>query len=248
MNVFVPIFESVNMVQYESADDLPASAPEGTIAIIVVAAITRVFVGPHPPASPLNMDKWVWTGSQSQAPIQFNDEISFYPRAVYQYNNRTHVWVLKPGYVFTSGAWVELSMYVYDNGEEILETVSEYGASADVTFIKQASYIEGQAVYNVNNVYDWLYTDDPIDLTDVSTLYIKSSGSGTYFSGWFGVSGAKNGSAFIAQVALGTSELVRSVDVSSLTGDYYIGVKWGHSANAGSGGERLYVNEMYLER
>ena len=246
MNIVVPMKESLNITNYADAGSLPASSAEGAIAIIITNDIVTAYASAEEPDSPVTGDVWVWIGSHSQAPVAFDEFITLHPIALYRYNGST--WVVKPGYVYTGGSWVELTLYVYNNGEEIFSTFSTYGTEPDVTYIMQSAFIEGRAVYDVNAVYKWLYTDDPIDLTNLSTIYIKSSGSGTYYSAWFGVDGARDGSAFTSQVVLGTAETTRSLDVSSLSGEYYLGIKFGHTANAGSGGERLYVNEIYLER
>ncbi len=228
----------LNVKAYAAVGNLPASDMEGAIAMITSTAIGDVYASADAPVSPASGDVWAWLGGESLAPVVLGDEITLHPRAVYQWSGSA--WVLRESYVYTGSAWVEVTLYVYDNGAEILATISKHSASdANCYITKESARILVRLYTTLDYKYMWVSTDNAIDLTDVSTIRFKISGTINTQLG--GIGSVRNSHA--AYVAL-TGD--NTLDVSAYSGLYYINFYY-YIPNSG-GTQTGYINEIELER
>jgi hypothetical protein len=136
--------------------------------------------------------------------------------------------------------------YFYDLGDEktivtggwvVGSSQTQSGASG--TQSKEIDHLKlYTASTNVNNAWRTYVTELPINLTDISLLKIdwEIAVTGTVTNqARFGVGTVKTDDSFAAQIIHTDSSVARGIetlDVSSLTGNYYIKL-WGFAAGAG---------------
>ena len=214
----------VKAISIGSAANLPVSAKDGTIAVITALAIHDVHVQASAPSSPNSGDLWIWAGGESRAPLALSNYITLYPRASFQWTGST--WSLKVSYARVSGSWIELTLSVYENGHDILAVTSLYSSEdgANCFITKETSRIFVHNDVPGDHKGMWVSTETPIDLTNVSSIR---------FNGYFSSDGDRKagvGSTKGAQesyVNLPTTRGDVSLDVSGLTGSYYINFWFG---------------------
>lgn len=104
------------------------------------------------------------------------------------------------------------------------------------------------ATYNAENIYistnNCAGTSNAIDLTNYSTIYYvsRSQSTSNLKNPWLGVASSKNLSNYAFRIFPdSTTEIIRSADISNLTGSYYIAAI--SSSSDGYG----YAYEIYLE-
>lgn len=249
MPIIIPVGGSgganLDITAYSAVGSLPASDDEGAMAVITSTALGDVYISADAPVSPSSGDVWVWIGGQSPAPIALTDLLTIHPRACYQYNGSN--WAALESYVYSDSAWVELSLIVYDYGAEILSAMTQrsFGGNqvSTVTYTEQSG-----AVYILRtSTGDWGYrcysTDQAIDLTDISTIrmtYTRTSGLTLrlYVSG---TNSSYNATASVEGSS--GSNLTVNLNVSALSGLYYIGLYSG-CWNETNGNGYLYKIEL----
>ena len=233
----------VTAIAVENAENLPASAKEGTIAVITDTAVGNVYIQNTEPDSPAVGDVWVNTGVTSQAPIQIGN-VTLYPSAAKQYGDG--VWAPAIAKVYLNGAWVELiSGMLYDSGNEFDAvtggwSITNKGSKAeDYILVGSSSLTANQSSYATHA--------KPVDFTDFNTLEVHFTSARSNTSvGYIQVrvydesekqvlsANAVSGSATV------TDKLV-VMDISALEGKYYVRVV----ANHGSGGETKNVQGQF---
>ena len=135
-------------------------------------------------------------------------------------------------------------LYIYNRGY-INTTLTGGLTNSGYTY---ASTALTPATYNAENIYissnNCAGTSNAIDLTNYSTIYYvsRSQSTSTIRNPWLGVSSSKNLSNYSIRIFPdSTTEIIRSADISNLTGSYYI------AAISSSGDGYGYVYEIYLE-
>lgn len=218
----------------------PSNPIEDTIWINTDVPITKVEFNPSKPDSP--QQGWVnipsgsnsWTTPNLDVSKIQNIDIFRFPRTAYQYVN--DVWIYKEAKIYKSGAWVDLAAYLYRLGSQCTEITGGWTASG----IKAGSSWTATAptiTFNSNNMYTYLaggsgsgiagftHTKNKIDLTDISTIIFNGSVTvSSDFSPALCVASTVSSSAALNTAAVHWNLIDgATLDVSNLTGSYYIG-------------------------
>lgn len=225
------------VVAYESADLLPASASENTIAVITADPISSWIFSPTEPEAPAEGMAWITTALSST--VAFNamkkNTLTVFPVTVSQYV--AGVWEPRTAKSFQAGAWVDWVVCLYDNGvrsEGYGWTEKKTPAAAVVEYEENRITVAtvGQQTSEAYVVVG------PIDLTqldhlrvtgnfglasdgeyrNIAVLFVASTSNASY----------KNAAA-ITSYFTGTAENLPAgyeynleLDVRSLTGAYYV--------------------------
>ncbi|MBM7577658.1 hypothetical protein [Jeotgalibacillus terrae] len=149
-----------------------------------------------------------------------------------------------------SGVWKEFMQYlvqIYKEGIEYIPMVQARLGGTGSFVEKRASDIRIRSGGQFNNENTSVATDIPIDLTNLSTLYVDWAASGP---GDFSVaiSPVKNSyfQSYTARIRNGSnfSRRVQSLDISSLSGEYYIIV---HCVSGNLNFADVYLYELRIE-
>lgn len=224
---------------YSTEAALLADTPkENTVGIVTETAITDyAFAVENPFSSSSAQAGSVWIKTSSTSPAPFGalkkSTLMVYPIASYQYVGSS--WVEKTMKVYKSGGWASLTTWLYNNGTTVVPWTSYLGdsrASRSVTlntdsvdiFGFGSSQGSGSAAFE---------TTSSCDLTSVDTIYFKcyTGGGGTKrlyvkstkctASGGVGANALVGGDVQV-DVTNTVTQLI-SLDVSNLTGSFYIG-------------------------
>ena len=213
---------------YPSEVELKANNPkEITIGVITITTMTSWVFSATEPSEPEVGMVWFPVGKFSKS--EFNalkkNTLQVYPLTAKQYEGGK--WVDKVAYSYQNGVWTQwLAGYYYKAG--VGSTVGEWQAKYQTGNTQNSiEFNEDGIKYNFNHAdYSALIAFSPIqDLTNVSKLVFRLRGNNT----WFRVGAASavfdaGSNHFVAQseVDYFTGEQEVSVDVSSLSGNYYI--------------------------
>ena len=224
----------------------PSSPSENDIWVNTSTAIGNHFISAYEPASPSEGDIWITTGTPSSIPFNIltgSDEIYVYPQAVFQYISGS--WVIRPEVkIYQNSAWQDFlyAIYWYSNQNGFqLERKSGAWLGNNSTLPSSTSgddddgYHYWRVYQNAGNASWGVATTGLVDLTDVKGIYYDfrivslgrdscgpavwkstpttSAATGTFTSDYLGV------------------RHVYSLDVSSLTGSYYVGWRGGTSGS-----------------
>ena len=238
---------SLSVTAYATVGGMPASANEGAIAVITSTAIAGVELSAATPTG-VTGKIWVWSGGVNSclAPIRFTDEVTVFPRAVYQYSAGGS-WILKESYVYTSGAWVKLTMFIYDNGVELLGSFTVASSGGDRTALtKETSRMAcrvGRTTTGTSNMN--LATVDAIDLTDVTAVRIKAVMATILETANLNISGSRTGADAAAAAITRSGALVTAtLDVSAFNGNYYVRVYMYDEGNYADSTSYIYEVEL----
>lgn len=213
------------VVQYTTTPT--GTAKENTIGIVTDTAITGWVMSAEQPVGVEGM-VWILLGTSSTAAFNADKKnvLNVYPLLASQYVGGE--WITVPAVSYLDGAWVEWLMYLYKEGDECTTVTGgweEAYASGDFynkkgKFVKNDTNITITASATQSVIF--AKTVNKIDVSDMKTLTIKASeitntaqfGLHTG-SDWNTISGFAS-SANINEV--GTT----SLDVSNVTGEYYV--------------------------
>lgn len=215
----------------------PSNASENTIWVNTSTAITSHVFSATESEKPAEGMVWFNIGTSCTAPINVlkKNTLMVYPTAVQQYVSGA--WVAKEAKTYQSGAWVDWIFYLYNSGN-IMEGITggwtaeqrswhptapdtsaptiDYGTDSMVITHKP-SYASGCIVY-INNA---------INLTDYSTLKIEGIfdvNRVTNFLGiWKDMSFGHTDGSSVAKLQLSDLTDIAELDISSLSGEHYIG-------------------------
>lgn len=157
---------------------------------------------------------------------------------------------------------LSFALFIYNVGDQCSSTTGGWGGNG--TYTLSATYIDvplasGGAYANVR-------TNTKIDLTDYQTLYFEWDGSinvgggGTNLTMWVAPNqisnnGVGNPSGATIQNKVGGGESqgthdlgVRQLDVSNLSGEYYIGFHGGRGGGSGDGWTKAHLLKAYLKK
>lgn len=186
---------------------------------------------------------WIFTGASSTTVFNAlkKNGIQVYPIFAKQYVSGA--WAKKDAKIYRSGSWQAFwDGTLYDNGTEIVFWQGAWKKNADHLFEDTA--------YSTYPKYE--YTREKIDLTNFSKLLITGScvGSGSTYKKplIFGIASAVSDttSTDVSTAELGwvSSATTKELNISSLTGSYYIFLC---SARCSTAGSKSYVYKVWLE-
>lgn len=233
------------VIAVASESALPTSAEENTIAVITTAAITSYVFSSTVPTSPVEGMVWFATGTAST--VGFNaikkDGLWVYPTGCQQYVSGA--WASKVAKIYQNGAWRVWSRYLYNAGDECVdETGGWIGQALGINSTYNNPTQPNVANANGKLTASLLGTSNTAggivrprlitDLTNVSTIKLTA----TYtvddaytvsrLCVWSAI-GAVWDTNVVAQANLTQSAPIGSgdcnalLDVSSLTGTYWVG-------------------------
>lgn len=187
---------------------------------------------------------WITTGAAGS--IKFSsslkNNIYIYPKVCNQWDGSK--FVKKAMSIYINGSWKKPQYVLYDNGN-MVDCSGEWINGSNFT-------------KNTNNLYTgtdgWGYTAEKIDLTPYSKIYAEGNFSASYGASSVSIAIFSNkpvqipdGGWSSSQVVLqhsqsqssGTYSIQRVIDISSLSGSYYIAL--GHRGYAGTSWTKIYL-------
>lgn len=204
----------------------PASPKENTIWINTNTTITSYVFSATQPTGSAGM-VWISIGTSSTG--EFNalkkNSIQVYPISAKQYVSGA--WVGKEAKSYQGGKWVDWVTYLFNNGDEC--TAQTGGWSGAWTNANGYFYVECKG----NTTWYPEYTANKIDLTKAKTLKINyeiiDTGGALQYSMRLGLLSAKPSStalssapSYASSVVCGETEKQAVLDVSAITGEYYV--------------------------
>ena len=154
-------------------------------------------------------------------------------------------------------------LFIYNLGDQCSSKTGGWGGNG--TFTLATSYIDVPLASG--GAYANVYTNVKIDLTDYKTLYFEWDGSiklgtgGTNLTMWVASTKISNAGVSIPSGAViqnvvgggGSSQEtyvlgVRQLDVSNLSGEYYIGFHGGRGGGSGDGWPKAHLLKAYLKK
>lgn len=235
---------SISVKAYASADELPITAKDGAIAVISATPVGTVFVQSAEPSVAKNGDLWISYGLTGSASVS-SGNVTIYPSYAFQYLNSS--WVKLPLFVWGNGKWNSPVTYLLNAEDEGVAVTGGWNLYGTVN--SMASKIpEGLKVSAANTGYQksGVQTKNAINVSDYSRIVFV--GRVTAYYSYFGtlagiqknkastVDEVTNNAAYVSINKSGEFSL--SLDVSSYTGDYYVGI---------TSGLEMIVTQIYME-
>lgn len=192
---------------------------------------------------------WILTGTSSS--VEFNalkkNGIRVYPLSAKQYISG--VWVDVEATTYQGGEWVDWILFLYNNGDEFLNITGGW-ERVNGTLTKNADNLTLTNVGASSSTYAVAYTANMIDLTNVKEIRVIASGTVTsdgLKSCCMAVTKTKTTTrtAAVAEVGFLATLQEHVLDVSSLTGSFYIGIM---AAGSSSRQTTAITKKMWMER
>lgn len=228
------------IIPYATEEALLAATPaENTIGVITEHKITSWIFAPSEPTAPAEGMLWIAVGTGSA--VGFNalkkNGIYLYLASCKQYVGGE--WVNIGAYIYQGGAWVQFSAEwsgeLFADGDEFIDITGGWTVSdGGVYFTNKKTIENGLLVFEAqeggSGAYAYMYTKNPIDLTGIANIsaniveHINPSDTEHTIAVWKTEPNTYNSvdTAASKQIS-GTDTGVHSVDVSSLSGLYYVG-------------------------
>lgn len=230
----------------------PAAPAEGTIWISTEADIGTYAVGYDQPAAPAEGDVWIEEGIESHRPLTVMEGESFliYPVRAWQYLDSA--WAEKTAMTYKDGGWWDWKKYLYDRGELYTRLTGGWkcagrrrvsGANVPQTSMEISDGClvgTAQVLNSSKGTGMFIRTLSAVKLTSYSLIRAKVSDiNGTARLGVMQQS--EQYLTLAASTDIDGTEQECSLDVSALSGSYYVGVAVEtESAEAGSIGAKLH--------
>lgn len=236
---------NVKVIAVASESALPTTAAENTIAVITTTGITSYVFASTAPTSPVEGMVWFATGTASA--VGFNavkrNGLWVYPTGCQQYVSGA--WVPKVAKIYQNGAWRVWSRHLYNAGDECVdETGGWIGQALGINTTYNNPTQPNVANANGKLTASLLGTSTTAggivrprlitDLTNVSTIKLTATYTAdnaytvSRLCVWSAI-GAVWDTNVVAQANLTQSAPIGSgdcnawLDVSSLTGTYWVG-------------------------
>lgn len=225
----------------------PSSPSENTIWINTSTTITSHVFSATEPENPVSGMAWISVGASSTVAFSVTEEnpVMVYPLSAKQYVSGA--WVDKTPKIYQNGAWSDWVTYVVNNG-----VVENFGFSTSarsdiqVGVTSESGYIN--AANSSSSSSTGITTDEKVDLTNLSMITIDidvtTCGTDAGNDAFAGVSllvmnGTRLSSAsklYDAVVSYAvtktTGRQTLMLDVSAISGAYYIGLGLGYPNSA----------------
>lgn len=211
---------------YAPETALPSVEKENTIAVFTDVEPTSHTFNATEPESPEEGMVWFLVGASSTVAFVATKKnpVMVYPLSAKQFVDGE--WVDKTAKTYQNGAWVSWITYIFDYGwinpytEFSCGTAQHDDVSQPITISYNTS---GYMVLNRRswNGNAWLYSNEAVDLTAIRKISCETGNIGSGNAIYLGVSDGKNANA-VAKVELSKSDGVFYLDVSNLSGNYYV--------------------------
>lgn len=230
----------------------PTTAKSNTIWANTSATVTSYHIGPLQPTGSAGM-VWIRSGSASNYK-SFNalkkNAVMIYVMSAQQYISGK--WVMLDAHIYQSGAWTQFStttQYLFKAGDVMTDITGGWAAIDGASLLSNA--LDLVVYQDVKGAQ--VYTKNKIDLTNYKTLHVKvgatyhdsfmcgvMANAPTTTSGSYSTNSAK----CAATKTLNAANTEFTLDVSSLSGSYYVWLgESGISSAANAGG---YVTDVRL--
>lgn len=218
---------SLSVIAISSANNLPSSAANGTVAIVSATAIVNTWVGNDFPTGVQAGDAFIRTTSKLgySLPVGLSARFVIYPAAVYQYVGG--LWVERVAYFRTGNAWVNAAYIIYNYGELLAGVWTGSGTGGWLATYANRFIVgcSNNANGVTNNQYN-VRNSANVDMTEYRTMHVLcdltnpgASGGWSIAVGVANVADTTFAASFAA--AAGTvTDVELTVDVSSLAGPY----------------------------
>ena len=218
----------------------PANPKENTIWVNMSTKIADWHFSATRPTNPVNGTVWICVGASSGVNFNAlkNNELMVYPIRVERFiqgindSGEYSSWDTKELKIYQNGEWKDGFAYLYLNGDTCDHITGGY-QSLTVGNGSKSCDMNESSIY-VSATGDPQYTamagactNNKIDLTNIKTIYVEGNCSSYQHSGWIGIRVHQNmelgdnkysAQAWITQ----TGDFVTSIDVSGLSGYYYV--------------------------
>lgn len=241
----------------------PANPTENMIWVNTDTEITSWAFASKEPETIANGMVWFNIGVQSA--ISFNalkeNKIQLCPNFVKQYIDDT--WVGKEYKIYQDNSWAKYSLYLYNNGDICESVTGGYSAIGKGWDSGSPNEKAPAVTYNSDNVYmieserysGIFHTVNKIDLTLYKTLYFDGlmkhsqpniASADVYCSLciWSDI-GTYASDNIAASILSDNLDKLRTLDVSNLNGEYYIGFRL--LSVYQNGGSTVTMRQMWLE-
>ena len=229
----------------------PSSPQENTIWVDTSVAVTSYVFSAKAPTSPTEGMVWFPSGSTSKAPFNAlkKNSLWVFPVACQQYVSNE--WVYRTTKTWQDGKWIGWEMYLYNTGNQCTDVTGgwiRYGTGGTVTFNNDNIYLATLEDYSFGAVD----TTNAIDLTGFATLKVTASATNRqYMLGQVSVytknAAGKETIAASASLDSSSTETVTSLDVSGLSGAYYVRIQSSGRSSSYYITGKVHVTKVELE-
>lgn len=237
----------------------PADQRKISIWVITDQKITSWIFSAEAPAEPAEGNVWFTTGTSSQVAFDAlkKNSIMVYPISAKQYVSGA--WVNVTAKSYHDGKWVDWIVYLYNSGDSCVDLTGGYTAVAmswsSSTPNKNAPTVtnndDHMLISQISGAGGAVYTEKKIELSGFKTLYFDGMIScntnnleRANLSIWSDIGTYKETNR-VAMMKADNLEGVKTLDISSLTGEYHIGF---YLYNAGGDTtSEVKLNKMWLE-
>lgn len=220
----------VNAKAYASEDALPSSAADGDIAVISTTAVGEVYAQSAEPDEPATGDLWIVFEVEGARPSIVGN-VTIYPKKAYQYVN--NAWSEVPILIWANGKWNTALEELIVLRDGVI--APEAGSYKNVTSTSFANgKINSASINSENGNYGYFSTKVNVDKYNTLKVHVDLKNIlGAGYSFTFGLSSSAITSGdyssqtnkLVAKRTVDTlGEQWASVDVSHLSGAYYISI------------------------
>ena len=199
----------------------PASPSENMIWVNTDTAISEWVFAAEQPASPKEGMVWFQTGTSASAAFNAlkKNSIMVCPISAKQYIDGA--WVIKDAVIYQGGTWVNWwNGQLYSAGNEYESVTGGWAGQLNAAEVQV--YADHLYVLS-NNSYGRAGTNKKINVTDFETLTVECQMPQTYSGVTIGlISVYDTLSSAAAYIVPSTARERKSVDISSLSGEYYV--------------------------
>lgn len=243
---------NLKVISAASREQLPSNPTKYTVCVITSTPITSWQIGGEQPVSP--EDGFVWFSELDTKLLTFNmlkkNGVYISPGSAQQYVSGT--WNIVQVGIYDGTTWLGLRTYLYAQGDMMTDitggwraswlnaesagtVTNKYNGTNGIDFYLYEKYEENGSVSK-----GFFSTSRPIDITHYNTINYKlyyfkrnSSSPSTLQAGYLEVGGRASVTTNTFLLDFGTKtttalssgvETTLSVDISSITGNYYIGL------------------------
>ena len=237
----------------------PVNPKENTIWVNTDLEITSWAFSATEPGSPVEGMVWIATGASSNADFNAIKKncVQVYPISAKQYISGS--WVSKTATSYQSGSWVDWTVFLYNGGDECTDLTGGWSAYAykqsgasSIVEATAPTVSRGSSSMTVRHNSSWegykhgvVLTNNSVDVTNFSTLSINVTAYtlSTENEGLILILTKTKGNGFsiIASCSLDSTG-VKTVNISSISGNYYVGIFGGGTNDPVS----ATFNKVYL--
>lgn len=250
------------VVSFDAEEELFAASPkENTIGVITSDPINGWTVNEKEPTE--HLDRMIWISTGTYGTVEFNalkkNSVQIYPVNVRQYADGQ--WKVVDAYIYQGESWVEISgrVYLVENGIVNTDLTGDFSALAYGPSSSNASRKAPSVVKANNNIQiyhkttgdascsgSW-FSKNAIDLSKFGKYRIHLID--TVGENHIRITIAKTVTDKYTEVAgfglAGKTEGVYDIDISSLSGVYFVGISLYGNLDAATRG--LWFDDLWLE-